>query len=157
MATPDVPDAVARAAALLGRRPTSWMTPVFGLSAAARYVVAFDDGTSAFVKAAADDQTDAWLRTEHAALQTVGGHLGPHVIAFDADTGRSLLVTEDLSDGYWPAHDHVVEWRPGDVDALLEALRLMAAAAAPADLGPVKDWPQPHWDGRKACRRTSRA
>lgn len=143
----EVPDAVSRSSALLARRPVSWTTPIFGLSAAARFVVVFDDGSTAFVKAATDPQTDQWLRTEHTALATVGGQLGPSVLAFESHAGRSLLITDDLSHGYWPAHDHLVEWRAGDIEALLDTLKKLASSPAPAELEPIVDWPPPRWAG----------
>ena len=118
---------------------------MFGLSAAERFVVLFDDGSSAFVKAATDAQTDAWIRQEQAALDAVGGHLGPVVLAFEPQPESSLLITEDLSSGYWPTHDHRVDWRAGDVEALLDTLNTLGALFVPPGLGPIADWPSPQW------------
>ena len=118
---------------------------MFGLSAAERFIVLFDDGSSAFVKAATDEQTDAWIRQEQAALDAVGGHLGPMIVAFEPEPGSALLITEDLSSGYWPTHDHRVDWRAGDVDALLDTLKTLGGLSVPPSLGPIVDWPSPQW------------
>jgi hypothetical protein len=145
VATPaDVPQVIADAAAALGRTPVSWRVPAFGLSAAERYVVRFGDGSSVFVKGATDEQTAAWLRNEHVALTDVGGSLGPDVITL-IDRRHPILVTADLTDAYWPAHDGVVEWRPGDMDLLLATLETLRARTPPAHLGPVTEWPRPQW------------
>jgi aminoglycoside phosphotransferase (APT) family kinase protein len=133
---------VEEASAALGRRPVSWETPPFGLSAAARYVVRFDDGTSVFVKGATDPQTAAWLRTERAALDVVGGGLGPSAVTY-LERRWPVLITEDLSGAFWPAHERGVTWRPGDVDALVRTLERLGRVSA--RLAPVGGWPPPRW------------
>lgn len=139
-----VPEAVAACGQLLNRPPISWRRPPFGLSVADRYVVVLEDDSRAFVKAATDEQTATWLRTEHAALEAVGASLGPQVLGF-VDGDYPVLVTEDLSHGYWPAHDHRVEWRGGDIEALLATLRALGRVALPSGLGPIADWPSAKW------------
>src|SRR5215475_13400786 len=57
----------------LGKEPVHWHMPHTGLSAAQRFVVRFADGSRAFVKAAVDDPTEGWLRTEYKILSSVGG------------------------------------------------------------------------------------
>jgi hypothetical protein len=144
-----VPVSVRLAAQALDRRPIAWHSPPFGLSAAQRHVLCFDDGSSAFVKGATDRQTAGWLRTEHRLLGLVGGQLGPSVLAWVDDGERPVLVTTDLSDAYWPAASGVTVWRPGDIDAVFAALERLRgfAGLAGADLAPTSSWPTPAWRG----------
>lgn len=144
----DIPDAVQRAATALGREAVSWQTPPFGLSAAERFVIGFDDGSGAFAKAAVDERTAAWLRDERGALAIVGGRLGPDLLHWE-EGSRPLLVTADLSGAYWPvgggADDRTL-WRPGDVDALLAALaELRTCGPLPGELRAAA-WPEPAWE-----------
>src|SRR5262245_35221112 len=87
----------------LGRGPVHWHTPHTGLSAAQRFVVRFADGSSAFVKAAVDDQTERWLRTEYEILSSVGGSFVPRPLAWMENGQRPVLLVEDLSGAHWPA------------------------------------------------------
>ncbi|MBA8792974.1 hypothetical protein FHX74_000568 [Friedmanniella endophytica] len=147
------PASVAHAAAALGCGAVRWTSPGTGLSAAERHVVVLDDGRSVFVKGATDPATERWLRTEAATLEVVGPGLGPAVLGWlDGvdDHGvpfhdHPVLVTEDLSAGYWPAGSCVTRWRPGDVGAVLAGLDRLAELGVPDGLAPVADWPDPHW------------
>jgi len=85
--------------------------------------VLFDDGTSAFVKGATDPETAAWLTSELRMLEQVGGRFGPEIIAWLSDDQHPVLVTDDLSSAYWPAAGGTtVQWRAGDIDAVLTAV-----------------------------------
>ena len=70
---PDEPDAEIRRRVeqALGRPTTTWAVPDTGWSGAIRHSVGLADGTRVFVKAATDDDTERWLRTEHLSLQHV--------------------------------------------------------------------------------------
>lgn len=123
----------------LGCRSTAWSKPDTGLSAAHRYSVMLEDGRSAFVKAATDADTEGWLRTERRALELVGGHLGPRILASLEDDGvYPVLITEDLRHAHWPASHQGVNWRPGDIELVLAAVRELSAIEAPSDLGPTR-------------------
>ena len=63
--------------AALSKRPVRWHKPHTGLSAAQRFVVGFADGSSVLGKTATDDETEAWLRTEHQVLLQVGTQFAP--------------------------------------------------------------------------------
>lgn len=85
MTAPEVVRAVEQA---VGKPAVTWDRPQCGLSAAHRYAVRFADGTDAFVKGAADDQTAEHLRVEHSALKSVGGTLGPAILGWLPTTPR---------------------------------------------------------------------
>ena len=80
----------------LGKEPVHWHRPHTGLSAAQRFVVRFADGSSAFVKAAVDDPTEGWLRTEHEILSSVESSFVPRLLAWMEDGERPVLLVEDL-------------------------------------------------------------
>jgi len=139
-----IPGSVSRASAALGLAPVRWTSPPFGLSAAERHVVLFDNGARAFVKGATDPETTAWLTNEFHLLEQVGGRFGPEVIAWLSDGQPPVLVTTDLSSAYWPAVGDTVQWRAGDIDAVLATLEQLRAPPAGAALPPVS-WPPPCW------------
>jgi len=61
--TQPTPELVRTVEAHLGRRGVRWHEPHTGLSPAQRFVVTLDDGSSVFVKAAVDEETERGLRT----------------------------------------------------------------------------------------------
>lgn len=118
----------------LGKRPVRRRRPDCGLSAAVRYAVEFDDGTLAFVKAAVDDETEAWLRNEHAALEAAAPFM-PQVLAWlEAPGERPVLLTRDLSGAYWPASHAGVAWRPGDMETVIAGIAEIGRVEAPDQL-----------------------
>ena len=64
----------------IGTRIEAYQKPECGLSAARRFSLTFADGGRRFVKAATDDDTERWLRTEHHVLSTVGHICMPHLL-----------------------------------------------------------------------------
>lgn len=134
--TPELRSLVASA---FGKAPARWLAPHAGLSAAQRFVVRFADGSSVFVKAAVDDPTEGWLRTEHEILSRVGGTFAPQPLAWVEEGDRPVLVIEDLSGAHWPADHYPVTWKAGQFDLLLETLRHVAAATPPRSL-PGAEW-----------------
>ncbi len=142
-----IPGSVKRASAALGLAPVSWTSPPFGLSAAERHLVLFDNGARAFVKGATDRETTTWLTNEFHLLEQVGGRFGPEVIAWLSDDQQPVLVTTDLSPAYWPAAGGTTtQWRAGDIDAVLATLGRLRAMPAGTSLPPVS-WPRPCWSG----------
>jgi hypothetical protein len=81
--TLDLQALAARIKALTGRGPRSWQRVERGYTSAARYVVGFTDGSSAFVKAAVDAQTASWLRQEQAVYDRVAAPFIPKRIAWE--------------------------------------------------------------------------
>jgi hypothetical protein len=116
----------------LGQPVREWISPDTGLSAAARYSVTLEDGSRVFVKAATDEQTSDWLRTEYLALQCVPDRFVPAVVGWlDEPDGYPILLTEDLRRAHWPASHEGVDWRPGDIDRVLAAVADLSCVRAP--------------------------
>lgn len=115
----------------LGKKAVAWRTPHTGLSGAHRFVVGFADGSGAFVKAAVDDETEGWLRTEQRILREVKGDFVPREVAGLEGAKNPALVTEDLSRAHWPTDHHPVHWAPGHFDLLLETLKRLRAVEGP--------------------------
>lgn len=144
--TAEPPESVRAAASVLGATAVAWESPDFGLSVAERHVVQLDNGMSVFVKGATDADTAVWLRNEHRALSVAGAHFGPEVLAWLDAPERPVLVTADLSGGYWPASTGETIWRPGDIEAVLATLDELRTIDASPALRPIPNWPPPVWD-----------
>jgi Phosphotransferase enzyme family len=137
------PEAVASAERILGSAATTWTRVTSGgWSVNEHWIVVLADGRRAFLKHSAPmEPCPTWLRDERAAYDAFEGSFAPQVLGWQ-DGARPLLVLEDLSPGaHWPP-----PWRPGDVDAVLEALREVAAAQVFAALPRLADeaiggWP----------------
>lgn len=128
-----------------GRRAVHWSKPHTGLSPAQRFAVRFEDGSSAFVKAAVDAETARWLRTDHLIVSTLDGDIVPELIAWIEAGSRSILIMEDLRDAHWPADHFPVLWKPGQWELLFAALERVAATEAPASLPALSDAYTPQW------------
>ena len=93
-----------------------------GYSAAERFVVDWREGGSAFVKAATDVDTAAWLRAEHAIYSRVRAPFMPALLGWEDDGANPWLAIEDLSRADWPP-----PWPAARVDAVLATMRDVAA------------------------------
>ncbi len=121
--------------AIIGDESVSWTRPELGLSKAERFSVRFARGDRVFVKAATDEDTEAWLRNEQRSLG-LEGSFQPRIIAFvQPSDQRPVLLTEDLSQAYWPASHAGVQWRPGDIERVIRAVRHMSTIRAPTEFG----------------------
>jgi hypothetical protein len=139
------PDLIRTIETYFAAKVVGWQKPHTGLTAAQRFVARFADGSSAFVKAAVDADTERWLRTDHLIMSTIDCDLVPRVIAWIEAGEQSVLVIEDLTDAHWPA-DHFREesgkrlpvlWKPGQFQLVFRALDRLAAVAAPRPLPPL--------------------
>lgn len=132
----------------MGRKAISWTVPDCGLSSAHRFSVKFEDDSRAFVKAATDEWTERWLRTEHLVLSSVRGAFMPSVITWIDEPGtRPVLVSEDLSHAYWPASHHGVTWRKGDFDLLFSSIEALSSHIAPPELFALQNRKTSIWSG----------
>jgi Phosphotransferase enzyme family len=127
--TPEQAANVRRALKKLRSDVVSW-SPVSrgGYTPARRWVVALEDGRTVFVKIATDELTASWLRDEHVAYSVLrGAPFMPGYVGFYDDGEHPVLALEDLSAGRWPP-----PWDGAMVDAVLDALRDVAATTPPA-------------------------
>ena len=72
-----------------------------GYALAFHAVAEFDDGSTAFVKAGAEEVTSEFVRDELRFYESVAGPFMPQLLGMDADD-PPLLVIEDLSAARWP-------------------------------------------------------
>ena len=111
------PDLQRRVAALLKHRPLSWRRVERGYTPAQRWLVDLDNGSSCFIKAAADVDTGDWLRAEHYVYSKVKAPFLPQIAGWDDDGEAPLLLLEDLSKAFWPP-----PWTEGQIEAVLATL-----------------------------------
>ena len=128
---PDLVEAVRIAA---GRAPSSWERVVGGgYTPAERWIVTFDDATRAFAKFGSTDLVAEWLRREHRAYLDIDGPFMPRILGWSDEPVPALLL-EDLSGAHWPP-----PWHPGQVDQVLETLRLVSATQCPNWATPIRE------------------
>jgi Phosphotransferase enzyme family len=123
---------IERLSRLLGREVTE-LTRVAssGYTVAYHGIALLADGTTAFVKAATEPVTAEFIRDEQRVFSALSGPFMPELLGMD-DAEPPLLVLEDLRAAHWPP-----PWRPGDLDAVLSTLTLVAATTAPSAIPPI--------------------
>ena len=127
------PDLQRRAEALLKKRPTSWRCIERGYTPAQRWLVTFDDGSSAFLKVGDDVEragaahTPAeGLRKEYRVYSQLSAPFLPRMLAWLDEPGATILALEDLGAAFWPP-----PWTQSHVNAVLEALAALHATRLP--------------------------
>jgi hypothetical protein len=126
---------VERVARLTGAVPRHWQSAVGGHTAAGRWVVRLEDGSSVFVKAAATPLAAGWLRDEHRIYRSVSGRFLPVVRGWDDDSDLAILILEDLSAAHWPP-----PWSAEQITRLRETLAEVAAVPPPDGLMRLEEW-----------------
>ncbi|RXK86101.1 phosphotransferase [Filimonas effusa] len=112
---------------VLNKKIIQCVQPNFGLSAALRYSIELEDKSKVFVKAATDDQTAGWLRTEHSVLASYQDNFMPEIINWiDEFVNFPILITQDFSNAFWAASDKGVHWRKGDIELLLDTVKKLS-------------------------------
>jgi len=86
---------------IIGSKPVSWTSINKGYTEAERYVMLFENGSSAFVKVATEKDTIKWLRDEYRIYSIIKADYIPKVLGWD-DGEFPILILEDLSVGHWP-------------------------------------------------------
>jgi Phosphotransferase enzyme family len=106
-----------------------------GYAMAFHAIANFADGSTAFVKAGAEEVTSRFLREELRFYQAVAAPFMPRLLGYD-EAEPPLLVLEDLSGGRWPP-----PWDDEAVAAVRETLAAVAATEPPEGIEPVDgDW-----------------
>ncbi|HEU4535954.1 MAG TPA: hypothetical protein VFS00_17640, partial [Polyangiaceae bacterium] len=137
-----------RVAALAGREPASWSKVERGYTPAERWLVSFDDGSSAFAKVGTTPLTAGWLRDESRWYARLQGDFLPRVYGFSDDPERPALLLEDLSHARWPP-----PWLPGDPERVLATLeRVASTRPLPDDLPPVESMRPEIWSWSDVAR-----
>jgi hypothetical protein len=104
-----------------------------GYALAFHAIAEFDDGSTAFVKAGAEEITSGFLRDELRFYESVEGSFMPRLLGYDAGD-PPLLVLEDLSDGHWPP-----PWDAAAVGSVRESLAALWATPPPEWVPPITD------------------
>lgn len=100
-----------------------------GYTPAERWVVSFDDGTSAFVKVGVTELTAGWLRDEHRVYRQLRARFLPQMLGWEDDAQNPILLLEDLSQGHWPP-----PWDEQQVHRVLDALEIVRSVRPPDGL-----------------------
>ena len=143
MTSVPAPDLVEAVRAATGRMPSSWERVVGGgYTPAERWILTFEDATRAFAKFGSTELVADWLRREHRAYGEIHGPFMPRFLGW-SDQPIPVLLLEDLSGAHWPP-----PWQAGQVDRVLETLRLVAATPCPGWATPIGEldvfdgWPR---------------
>jgi hypothetical protein len=91
--------------------------------------VAFDDGSSAFVKAATTAETAVRLRAEARVYTALNANFAPRLLGWDDSEDYPVLILEDLSMGHWPP-----PWSPDRIQQVLDTLKRVRAASGSVDV-----------------------
>ena len=120
-----------RIQAACGKRPASLVAaPGHGAPSHRRWLVASEDGSSAFAKIAAFDYTADWLRLERTNYEVLAGHdYLPRLLGWHDDGEGPALVLEDLAGAHWPP-----PWTTAHIDAVLGALSAVQATPPPEQI-----------------------
>lgn len=96
-----------------------------GFALAFHAIAELEDGSTAFVKAGAEEVTSGFLRDELRFYETVEGSFMPKLLGFDPDD-PPLLLLEDLSKGRWPP-----PWDAAGIQSVRDSLAALWATPPP--------------------------
>lgn len=123
-----------RVSAAVGRRVRSVRrVQTRGYAMAFHAIAEFDDASTAFVKAGAEEITSQFLRDELRFYESVQGDFMPRLLGFD-QADPPLLVLEDLSDARWPP-----PWDAAAIESVRESLAAVWATTPPEWVPSVTD------------------
>ena len=126
---------LAAAAVAHGRKITSVKSVSGGYTAAERAVLVFEDGSSAFLKAAVDELTAGWLKDEEHMYRAVVADFIPALLGKGECEGLPFLMLEDLSAAEWPP-----PWDRRKVAEAVSALERIHSYPAPEHLGTLEEY-----------------
>jgi hypothetical protein len=104
-----------------------------GYAMAYHAIAELDDGSTAFVKAGAEELTSEFLRDELRFYRSVEAPFMPQLLGYD-EADPPFLVLEDLSDSRWPP-----PWDAGSIAAVRATLEAVWSTPPPEWLPPVAD------------------
>jgi len=126
-----------RVTTLMSSAPTEWREMKRGHTAAETWVMRFENGMSAFVKHATDEQTATWLKSEQSVYEFVQQDFLPQLLAWDAEE-FPILILEDLSNART-----VPPWKENDISRVFELLEMLAQTKLPEIFRSLTDYPEP--------------
>src|SRR5438046_7620292 len=115
----ELPDQlVDRVVMAMGKRPVGARKIERGYTNAIRSILTFADGSSCFLKAAADEPTATWLRAEYDRIYSrVQAPFLAELLGWHDDGERPLLLLKDLSRAFWPP-----PWSQPRIESVLETI-----------------------------------
>ena len=122
--------------------PVQWKRVARGYTSAQRWVVRLDDGSSAFAKAATDEMTADWLRSEYLMYSQLRADFMPRMLGWVDEGNTTILFLEDLSDAHWPP-----PWTASVIEGVLSTLTEVCATPPPAHLPRLDASPTGALDG----------
>ena len=123
---------VQRVERLMRKQSREWIEAERGYTTAGRWVVQFDNGTSAFVKAGITGLAAEWLRLEQSIYANLKADYLPSMLEWSDDDHVPIIMLEDLSDGYWPP-----PWDKSHIDTLLGTLAKVRSTPIPPGVQPL--------------------
>ncbi len=102
-----------------------------GYTPAARLLISFFDGSSAFAKIGTTPLTSGWLRREKQIYETLHAPFMPEFLGWEDDPEHPILLLEDLRHAHWPP-----PWSAKQIDQVLETLQQIWNSPPP-------DWTRP--------------
>ena len=126
-----------RVKTLMASAPVEWREMKKGHTAAETWVMRFENGQSAFVKHATDEQTATWLKSEQSVYEFVQQDFLPELLAWDAEE-FPILILEDLSNART-----VPPWKENDIRRVFELLDMLTQTKLPEIFRSLTDYPEP--------------
>ena len=111
-----------------------------GYTPAARWLVDFSGGSTAFAKIGTTPDTAHWLRKEQWVYESLHGSYMPQLLGWEDDEEHPILLLEDLRLAHWPP-----PWQDGQIRQVLDTLPDVWASSLP--VGRIEDfrWIEAGW------------
>lgn len=104
-----------------------------GYTLAKRYIVSFDDRSSAFAKIATNEDTANWLRAEHNFYSQSEHDFHPKMLGWKDEKNETFLLLEDLSHAEWS-----YKWTENRIKSVLEGLKQISSVQPPKNLPSIR-------------------
>jgi thiamine kinase-like enzyme len=120
-----------------------------GHTSAECWVMQFQNGSSAFVKHATDEQTANWLTSERRIYELVQGNFLPELIGWDGGE-YPILILQDISAGHTAP-----PWSAKYIERVLRLLDTLATVKMPEGFPALVNYPEPFDGWQQITRRRS--